>query len=257
MRALITNDDGIDCVGLHLLARAAAGAGLDVIVAAPDGQRSGSGTAMSALAANGHLLVHERELDGLDKIRAVAVSASPAMIVFVALSGAFGPRPDIVLSGVNQGPNTGLGVLHSGTVGAALTAAARGVPAMAFSLASDMPGHWDTAGTVAAQAVDWFLPRATAPVTVNVNVPDLPAADVRGLRAARLATIGAVQAQIGEPGHGFIPVRYVRADHEPEPDSDVALLRQGWATVTALDGPRESAAFGLAAPAVIRSFAAD
>ncbi len=240
MRALITNDDGIDAVGLRALAQVAVEAGLDVTVAAPHTERSGSSAAMSALEAGGKLLLEKRVLDGLASVDVLAVRASPAMIVFVATRGGFGPPPEIVLSGINHGPNTGRAVLHSGTVGAALTAAEHGVPALAVSLASDTPSHWDTAAAVAARAVEWFLPRATSPVALNLNVPDVPDPGPRGLRAARLSTFGAVQAAVGERGAGYITVTYAQFDSEPEPDSDLALLRQGWATLTALRGPSES-----------------
>ena len=90
MRALITNDDGIDSAGLRSLAPVAVAAGLKVTVAAPDGQRSGSSAAMSGLAEGGRLLVEDRTLDGLADVRTVAVRASPAMIVFLGAHGAFG-----------------------------------------------------------------------------------------------------------------------------------------------------------------------
>jgi 5'-nucleotidase len=159
------------------------------------------------------------------------------MIVFLAAQGGFGPRPDIVLSGINQGPNTGQAVLHSGTVGAALTAQTHGIPALAVSLASARPTHWDTAATAATRALDWFLRHAGRPVVANVNVPDRPAGELRGLRAARLAPFGAVQATIGHPGSGFIPVTFSEPEDEPAENTDLALVRQGWATVTTLRGP--------------------
>ncbi len=106
MRALITNDDGIDSAGLRVLAQVAVAAGLKVTVAAPDGERSGTSAAMSGLAG-GRLLVADRALDGLEDVPTVAVQASPAMIVFVGTDGAFGPPPDIVLAGINRGPNIG------------------------------------------------------------------------------------------------------------------------------------------------------
>jgi 5'-nucleotidase len=244
MRALITNDDGIGSRGLRVLARAAVAAGLDVTVAAPDSERSGSGAALSALEPGGRLLVKEESLDGLDGVRAFAVRASPALIAFVATSGVFGSVPDIVLSGINHGPNTGQAVLHSGTVGAALTAASHGIPALAISLASPAPAHWDAAGAAAGRALDWFVPRATQPVVANVNLPDRPADQLLGFRGARLAAFGAVQAQVlavsADPGSGSIPVTFARPAGEPGPDTDLALLRQGWATVTVLCGLCES-----------------
>ena len=239
MRALITNDDGIDSIGLHALTRIAVAAGLEVTVAAPHTERSGSSAALSALEADGRLLVEDRDMAGLPGVRAVAAQASPALIVFLAAHGAFGPRPGIVLSGINKGPNTGQAVLHSGTVGAALTAQTHGIPALAVSLASAEPTHWDTAAAVGAQALDWCVRRAGNPLVANVNVPDLPADKLRGLRAARLAPFGAVQATIGRPGRGFIPVTFSEPEEEPDADTDLALVRRGWATVTALHGPCE------------------
>ena len=239
MHALVTNDDGIDSVGLRTLAQAAVAAGLEVTVAAPDGERSGSSAALSALEVAGQVTVEERELDGLNSVKALSVRASPALIVFIAIQGAFGHPPGIVLSGINAGPNTGQAVLHSGTVGAALTAVSHGIPAMALSLASVKPRHWDTAAATATKAIGWFLPRAEVPVVINVNTPDLPADELRGLRPARLAAFGAVQATIGKPGRGFIPVTFAEPTADPGPDTDLALLRQGWATLTPLHGPRE------------------
>src|SRR5947207_13381012 len=105
MRALITNDDGIDSAGLHALARVAVAAGLEVTVAAPHTERSGSSASLSALEADGRLLVEDRALAGLPGARALAAHASPALIVFLAAHGAFGQRPGIVLSGINPAPN--------------------------------------------------------------------------------------------------------------------------------------------------------
>jgi 5'-nucleotidase len=250
MRALITNDDGIGSTGLRVLAQAAVAAGLDVTVAAPDSERSGSGTALSALEPGRRLVLADRSLPDLDGVRAVAVRATPALIVFVATGGAFGPRPDLVLSGINIGPNMGHAVLHSGTVGAALTAAAHGIPALAVSLNSPAPAHWDAAAAATGRALGWFLPRATVPVVANVNLPDLPAAQFRGLRAARLAAFGAVQSQVrlGEAdASGAVPISFARPPSDPQPGTDMALLREGWGTVTVLDGLRESDALDLSA----------
>src|SRR3954468_8704205 len=105
MRVLVTNDDGIDSVGLHRLARVAVGAGLDVVVAAPDQEYSGSSASLTALADGGRLLVHERRIPDLGAERVLAVEATPGFIVFACARGAFGERPDLILSGINRGPN--------------------------------------------------------------------------------------------------------------------------------------------------------
>src|ERR1700759_5080738 len=190
MRALITNDDGIDSSALPILAQVAVAAALDVTIAAPYGERSGTSAMMSALEAGGRLVAEERKLDGLEDVPTLAVRATPAMIAFVAVHGGFGGRPDIVLAGINRGPNLGRAILHSGTVGAALTAASAGISAMAFSLARDASVHWHTAGTVSGPALDWYLPRAVPSVVINLNVPDRPAGEGHGLRGARLGASG-------------------------------------------------------------------
>jgi 5'-nucleotidase len=247
VRALITNDDGVDSVGIHTLTRVALAAGLEVTVAAPHQERSGSSAALSALQEGGRLLVERTALEGLDGVSVYAVHATPALIAFVGTRGAFGEVPDVLLSGINHGPNTGQAVLHSGTVGAALTAASHGVPSLALSLATSRPTHWDTAAAVARRALDWFVTHAGQAYVLNVNVPDIPADQVRGLRPATLASVGAVQANIGERGQGYVTATFTAVDAEPEPDTDAAVLREGWASVTALQAPCESATVELSA----------
>jgi 5'-nucleotidase len=237
VRVLITNDDGVDTIGIRTLARAAVDKGLQVIVAAPHQERSGSSAALSALEQDGRLVVENRSLDGLDGVAALAVHATPALIVFTAVRGAFGEPPDLVLSGINHGPNTGMAVLHSGTVGAALTACAHGLPALAVSLAAESPAHWETAMQATTRALGWFMDHASEPYVLNVNVPDIPPEQLRGLRQGRLASFGAVQAKVGERNRGYVTVTFEEIDQEPPPDTDVALLRNGWASATALQPP--------------------
>src|ERR1700749_1120930 len=240
MRALITNDDGIDSPGVRILAQVAVAAGLDVTVAAPNGERSGTSAMMSALEEGGRLLVEDRKLDGLEDVPTLAVQATPAMIAFVGVHGGFGGRPDLLLSGINRGPNLGRAILHSGTVGAALVAGSADLPGMAFSLGRDPSVHWDTAEAVSARALDWSLPRAAPGLVVNLNVPDRPLDQVRGLRAARLARYGAAKVTVGELREGAIPVTFADFGSDVDADSDWALVRDGWATVTAVHGIGES-----------------
>jgi 5'-nucleotidase len=238
-RALITNDDGIAAEGIRRLAVAAVKAGLEVVVAAPITEASGSSAAITALEQEGRVLTEERELDGLTGVTAYGVSAAPGFITLIATRGAFGPPPDVVLSGVNRGANTGRAVLHSGTVGAAFTALANGTPAMAVSLDIGMhPAgrpHWDTAAELAGR----LLPLLTADYVVNLNVPDLPPDQVRGLRQARLAVFGVVQTNIAEVGEGFVRVAVEDVGAQLEPGTDVALLADEYASVTALRLPCE------------------
>lgn len=239
MRVLITNDDGIDSPGLRTLASVAVEAGLDVVVAAPHAERSGSSASLVATRAEGHLVVREEPLEGLD-VEAYGVEATPAYIAWAAVRGAFGDPPGLVLSGVNKGPNTGHAVLHSGTVGAALTAVAHGHPAIAVSMTTAEPTHWETAAQVSARTLGWLLDReALEPLVLNVNVPDVAPEDLRGLVSAPLASFGAVQADVAEVGTGFVTLTFREIDVSQEPHTDAGLQTGGWATVTPLRGPAE------------------
>jgi 5'-nucleotidase len=240
MLALVTNDDGIDSPGLGVLARVARRAGYDVLVAAPDKESSGASAALHGAEEDGRLLVEARAAPGLpDGARSLAVAADPALIAFVAAYGGFGPKPDLLLSGANRGPNIGNAVLHSGTVGAAFTATALGIPSMAVSVDAADPEHWETAEQVAAHALDWVARTPLGRRTLNVNVPDVAPDELQGLRQAPLASFGAVHARVAEPEDGdtALVLRYEGTERATEPDSDAGLLERGWATATLLLAP--------------------
>jgi 5'-nucleotidase len=234
---LITNDDGVSSEGLRQLAMAAVAAGLDVVVAAPDREASGSGSAMQAVTAGVQVAVSRRRLDDVGGVPAYAVAALPAFIAFTGARGAFGRRPDFVLSGINRGPNTGKAILHSGTVGAAMTAANARVPAAAFSLAVDderpEPVHWATAAWVAAQVIP-SLRRLQPGVLLNVNVPNVPPDRLRGLRRCALADAGAVELMLAATSEESLSVTLHDNRQEPAPGTDAALVAAGYASVTAV-----------------------
>jgi len=196
MRILVTNDDGIDSIGLHVLARAMRPFG-DVVIIAPDREFSGAGAALGAL----HLIqpeVHRVEIDGIDE--AWSVTGPPALCVMFARLGAFGEPFDLVVSGINPGANVGRSVYHSGTVGAALTARNGRVSGVAVSQAVAGFGvegqgwdemlvgqKWQTAADVAAAFVEGLIANLPAePVVVNINVPNKDLHEIRGWRFARV-----------------------------------------------------------------------
>lgn len=255
MRVLVTNDDGIAAPGLLALARAAADAGHQVVVAAPDAERSGASAALTAVEDEGRIVVARHTLDGLDE--AYAVGGSPAFIAWLAAGGAFGNPPDAVLSGVNRGANAGRAVLHSGTVGAALTAAAAGTPGVAVSLdvltaavasagsggaavraidrVDDAARHWATAARVGVGLLTALVPG----VVFNVNTPDVPYDRLRGVRRAGLSRFGQVQMTVVEAGEGFVRTTVEATGDRPDPGTDLAVLADGYASVTALRGLAE------------------
>jgi 5'-nucleotidase len=254
MLALVTNDDGIDSPGLGVLARCAVAAGLEVVVAAPRAEASGASAALHGTEEDGRLIVEARRAPGVpDGVRSFSVVADPALIAFVSAYGAFGDVPDVVLSGVNRGPNVGNAVLHSGTVGAAFTGSALGMRSLAVSVDAADPVHWETAEEVTAHALGWVLGEPVSRRTLNVNVPDVPRAELRGLRQAPLATFGAVHARVAqaEDDDAALVVRYEGTERSSEPDSDAGLLAQGWATATVLLAPFADA--GVVVPGLPRT----
>lgn len=264
VRVLVTNDDGIDAVGLHHLARALVDAGHEVVVAAPLDDRSGSGAAIGRLHRDDHIDVEKRELPGLAGVPAFGVAGTPALCVIAARLGGLGFTPELVVSGINPGCNTGRSVLHSGTVGAALTAANFGLSALAVSIDSTAgllheatepgvldgepgddalvvsragPDNWATAAAVAVAGCSWL---ATAPTrtTVNLNVPDVPLQQLRGVRWAELAPFGTVRAAVVENLEGKLQMELRDSGQEPPPDTDTALVAAGYAAVTVIVGVR-------------------
>jgi 5'-nucleotidase len=253
-RCLITNDDGIHSEGLRVLAQVALEAGFEVVVAAPMRESSGASASITAIEEDGHFVVEPRPLGGLEDACAVlAVGGLPAFIALTGMRGAFGPAPDIVLSGINNGPNTGYAVLHSGTVGAALTASTFGARGMAVSLnvrtrtvsGAGLPPSalaspcWDTAAHFARRTLPTLL--ESAPGTVlNINAPNIPLEEVRGFEPARLARFGAVQTNVAERGEGYVRVTLAEIDAEYEPGTDAALVAAGYASITALQAVCEA-----------------
>lgn len=196
MRILLTNDDGIDSVGLHILARAMRRHG-DVVVAAPDREFSGAGAALGAL----HLMqpeVHKCFIEGIDA--SWSVTGPPALCVMFSRLGAFGPPFDLVVSGINPGANVGRSVYHSGTIGAALTARNGGISGVAVSQAVTGFGvegqgwdemligqKWHTAAAVADAFVEGLVAKIPKePVVVNLNVPNIELDQITGWRHGRV-----------------------------------------------------------------------
>lgn len=241
-RVLVTNDDGIRSPGLHALAAMAEEQGCDVTVAAPATEASGSSAAITAQENAGRIVVERQALPGLPGVTAYSVAATPALIALIACRGAFGETPELLLSGVNRGSNVGYAVIHSGTVGAALTAVTYGCPAIAVSLDVGLDGgdspFWTSAVAMAAKLISTAF-EVPERVAINLNVPNLPLGQIKGLREARLASFGAVQTSL-ERGEGFVRMTLKDDDRELEAGTDAGLLAKGFASVTALHGVTEA-----------------
>ena len=224
---LVTNDDGIESPGLSALALQLESRGFAVIVAAPATNMSGASAAIGP--TDPHTPARRVALPGL-RGQAFAVHAPPAMIVIAALNGAFGAIPTAVASGVNAGVNIGRAILHSGTVGAALTGQNLGLPSVAVSLE---PGG---SREVAAECgVDVFVDilGAPRPTLANVNVPANATLNAERV-IVRLARFGAVTAAITSEVLNFqLTIDPSALD---EPGTDGAALHAGKIAITKFSG---------------------
>ena len=242
MRVLVTNDDGIDAPGLHALARAMVKDGHDVLVVAPLDDMSGAGAGIGPVDLSRGVVVERDDLPDLEGVAGFAVDGPPALAVISARFGAFGPPPDVVVSGINPGLNTGRAVLHSGTVGAAVTAANFGCPGIAVSVAAGDPWQFETAAAFAAAAVGWVARSGAGPDTVlNMNVPNLAVEEVRGVRPAALAPFGTVRASLGDHVGGRRQLVLRDFTQPAGEDADSTVVRAGFVAVTSLVGIRATA----------------
>lgn len=177
MRILLSNDDGYFAPGLAILAEHLAPLG-EIVVVAPERDRSG---ASNSLTLDRPLMVR-RAANGFSY-----VNGTPTDCVHLAVTGFLEYQPDIVVSGINYGANMGDDTIYSGTVAAATEGFLLGIPSIAISLASHAGRNFITAGRIAAQLVERFQRAPVAqPVLLNVNVPDLPEAELKGIEITRL-----------------------------------------------------------------------
>lgn len=243
-RVLVTNDDGIDGVGLRVLTAALVERGYEVTVIAPNRDYSGAAGSLLSLGVSdpshdqSELRYERRVLDEAPDVEAYALDGPPALCALMAVREAFGPAPDLVASGINFGLNAGPAVMHSGTVNAALTAARAGIPSLAISAAfspDDPDGmRYDTAAEVAMQVLE-RLPGSGHGI-VSLNVPRCGLDELKGIRSAPLASTFRWRSFVESIEDGVITRTYRESDDELPPDSDSGLIEQGWATLSSLVG---------------------
>lgn len=229
MLVLLSNDDGIEAPGLGALEAVAAELG-EVWTVAPATEQS----------AKSHSLTMSEPLRVLERgVRRFAVTGTPADSVYLALHHLLPRRPDIVLSGINRGTNLSNDVLYSGTVAAAREAAGAGIASIAVSLwVGEGPPHWETAQDVVRRISAHVIARGLPPgVLVNVNVPDVPLAGLRGVRVAPLGRRHYAFSVLEKTDPRGRKYYWIGGDHqrfEDIPDSDGPLCEQGFAVVTPL-----------------------
>ncbi|MCK7308864.1 5'/3'-nucleotidase SurE [Enterobacter quasiroggenkampii] len=227
MRILLSNDDGIHAPGIQTLAKHLREFA-DVQVVAPDRNRSGASNSLTLESSlrtftfeNGDIAVQ---------------MGTPTDCVFLGVNALMRPRPDIVVSGINAGPNLGDDVIYSGTVAAAMEGRHLGFPALAVSLNGYT--HYDTAAAVTCSILRALgrEPLRTGRI-LNINVPDLPLDEIKGIRVTRCGS--------RHPADQVIPQQDPRGNTlywigppgdkcDAGPDTDFAVVEEGYVSVTPL-----------------------
>lgn len=228
MRILLTNDDGIRATGLAVLERTLQGLGhLDVV--APDRERSASGHSLT--------IEHPLRVVRLDG-RHWAVSGTPTDAVLLAHEQLLPEHPDWVISGINHGPNMGEDVTYSGTVAAALEAAILGYPAIAVSVAGRGDLLFDALQAPLRNVIETLLrfPLGRHQL-LNVNLPNVPADRIRGVRVTRLGSRiyrDAVVPRKDPRGRDYYWIGGTGPEWAHDERSDAHAVQEGWISVTPL-----------------------
>ncbi|MDP6283674.1 MAG: 5'/3'-nucleotidase SurE [Acidimicrobiales bacterium] len=240
MRVLITNDDGVASDGLWALAKRVLEAGYEAVVAAPTSDMTGMGAAIGGDLQGGDLRVERIHREDLGDTPCWAVDGPPALCVIMAQLGAFGDPVPMVVSGVNPGLNCGRSALHSGTVGAALTAANNGAHGIAVSLdVTDAPMQWETATHLVPELIQRLRGIEKGRRVINVNAPNISLAEVAGAQITGLAKWGDAAGNLRPTGDGSWS--FERQPGDPKRrivGTDNAVVREGSISVSELVGIR-------------------
>ncbi|WP_058492110.1 5'/3'-nucleotidase SurE [Legionella worsleiensis] len=228
MRILVSNDDGVFAAGISALATELTSIA-EVEVIAPDRNRSG--------ASNSLTLRDPLRVKKLDN-GYYSVEGTPTDCVHLALTGFLEQSVDIVVSGINEGANLGDDVLYSGTVAAAMEGRYLGLPAIAMSLVGDSNLHYQAAAIIARQLVmklsTQILPSQTI---LNVNVPNLPLEQIKGLQVTRLGTRHSAEPVVKEYDPRGRPIYWVGPpglEADAGPGTDFHAINSGYVSITPL-----------------------
>lgn len=223
---LISNDDGVQAQGIKELARMMCQLG-DVVVVAPDGPRSASSCCISPLTT-----IIVQLLKQQDGLTVYQCSGTPTDCVKLALDGLLTEKPDLMVSGINHGDNASVSIHYSGTVGAALEACMKQVPAIAFSLMTkshqcDFRPYEEDIMRIANDVLESGLPQD---VLLNVNFPEVE--ELKGTKVCRLSR-GRWMKEMMQVGEGAYQLTGYFQNLEPEAeDTDYWALNHGYAAIT-------------------------
>lgn len=231
MKILLCNDDGIHARGIAVLHKAIGDLG-ELHVVAPDIERSAAGHAITLTDP-----IKATHIEKNGKFFGTAVSGTPADCIKLALRLLLKDSPpDLVVSGINLGSNTGISVLYSGTVSAASEAVILGVPAIAISLCTYQNPHWETAEKVATEIVAKVMKNPLPDgMLLNVNIPNLPYDQLKGMKAARMGRSRFVErfsVHRDPRGNNYYWLDGDLDLLDDSPDTDVRVVRDGYVALT-------------------------
>jgi 5'-nucleotidase len=227
MKILISNDDGYLAPGINALADQLSSFA-DIVVVAPDSNRSGSSNSLTL----------DRPLRVMKSDKGYySINGTPSDCVHIALTGLLDERPDLVVSGINQGQNMGDDTLYSGTVAAATEGFLFGIPAIAFSQVDHGWSELDSAARLAKDIVQRNLDALTMPFLLNVNIPNRPYATLNKVVATRLGKRHESEPVIRSSDPHGKEIFWIgpagRAKDAGE-GTDFHATEQGWVSVTPL-----------------------
>ena len=228
MRILLSNDDGYFAPGLAALAAALAGLG-EVVVVAPEQNRSG---ASNSLTLDRPLML-KQAANGFH-----FVNGTPTDCVHLAVTGMLDTLPDIIVSGINNGANMGDDTIYSGTVAAATEGYLLGIPSIAISLTSFEGRNFAAAGRVARELVERYTANPiNQPVLLNVNVPDIPYEELKGIEVTRLGRrhkAEPVVKMVSPRNETMYWIGAAGAAADAGPGTDFNAVERGFVSVTPL-----------------------
>ena len=229
VKILVSNDDGYLAPGIVALAEALSTVA-EITVVAPSRNRSATSNSITVDRA---LQVHRAD-NGYFYVD----DGTPADCVHLAVTGLLDFRPDLIVSGINDGSNLGDDTIYSGTVAAAMEGYLLGIPAIAVSLAARPVTHFATAAQVALDLVKRYQnSKPSAPWLLNVNVPDVPFAQLKGVRTVRLGKrhqAEPVVRSVNAQGVTEYRVGPVGKAADAGPDTDFGTIAEGYASITPL-----------------------
>ena len=231
MRILLTNDDGIRAPGIQALWEQLKTIA-EIVVAAPSQQQSATGHSITVYHP---IWVNQQPFDD-SRITGWRIGGTPADSVKIALDTLMTEKPDLVISGINHGPNLATDVLYSGTVSAAVEGAMHGIPAIAVSLATDGEPDFGPAAafcrSVVQQIIDKTFPAFSL---ININVPAVPANEIRGATVTRLGNIeyeNAFERRVDPRGRVYYWMAGTPMETPNPGDTDVAAIRSNQISLT-------------------------